>query len=289
MKNELSETNLVLNPDGSVYHLHITANDIANTVILVGNPNRVERVSKHFDQVEKRISHREFVTHTGWFNKNRLTVIGCGIGTDNIDIVLNELYAATHFDPKSRLPTDKPRPLDIIRLGTSGAIQPDIEVGSFLASEYGLGVDGLLYYYDYAFGKEEQRLMDMMRQQINWKEGLAQPYFTTANIDLLERYAKNTTKGVTVAATGFYGPQGRFLKNENPTFNLYESLRKIDLNGKRVTNFDMETAALYGLGKYFGFRCLTLNVIIANRATSTFSKNPGAVVDELIAHFMEHL
>ncbi len=289
MKQPLSETDLVLNPNGSVYHLHLRDEDIADTVILVGNPKRVDRVSKHFDKVEKRIIHREFVTHTGWLKGKRLTVVGCGIGTDNIDIVLNELYAATHFDAKTRLQIDSPRPLDIIRLGTSGAIQPKIEVGTFLASAYGLGVDGLMYYYDADFSEQEKKLAKLLYQQAKWPEGLSVPYFASADSNLLERYAIGISTGITIAATGFYGPQGRFLKNQKPAFNVYESLRKLDLDDNSIANFDMETAALYGLGKYFGFRCITLNVIIANRATQTFSQNPKEDVDRLIAFALKRL
>jgi uridine phosphorylase len=289
MKGPVSETELVLNPDGSVYHLHLKGDDIADTVILVGNPKRVTRVSGHFDTVEKKVANREFVTHIGQRNGKRIAVIGCGIGTDNIDIVLNELYAATQFDSNTRLAINTPRTLDIIRLGTSGAIQPDIEVGSFLASSHGLGVDGLMYYYKYAFSAEERALGDAFAQTVRWPEALATPYFTTADCGLLDTLGTGLQTGITVAATGFYGPQGRFLHPNKPDFNLYDTLRKQEFGKLRVTNFDMETAALYGLGNYFGFRCVTVNVIIANRATETFSNNPKEDVDKLIRFALERL
>lgn len=278
----IPNTELILNPDGSVFHLHLKDEHIADTVLLVGDPGRVALIGKHFSKLEFSISHREFVTQTGWYNGNRITALSSGIGTDNIDIVLNELFAAVNINPKTRLMNEKRRQLHIIRIGTSGALQPYISVGAHVASEFGLGLDGLMYYYNYQFSEAERTLNDAFEEHCVWPEGLAKPYFVRSDNALLEKIGEGMTRGITATGTGFYGPQGRDLRGQDSAVAVSDLLQRVPLGDKRVTNFDMETAGLYGLGRIFGFACLTVNTIIANRVTKEFSKSPHVQVELLI-------
>jgi len=276
-----STTDLVLNPDGSVYHLHLKAEDIADIIILVGDQGRVSQVSRIFHEIEFEKANREFVTHTGFYNGQRISALSTGIGTDNIDIVLNELYAAIHFDPITREQRSSHRKLQLIRIGTSGALQAEDKPGSFLASAFGLGLDGLVHYYNYPNSKTEKALLHNFQKQVHWLDKLAEPYFTTASKQLLELVAHDMKKGITVGGTGFYGPQGRKLGGFGKV-DVEELLSNVDMNGVKVTNFDMETSALYGLGKMFGFDCLTVNAIIANRPKHEFLEDYNSVIDKLI-------
>ena len=283
MENKpIADTELILNPDGSVFHLHLKNENIADTVLLVGDPGRVALIGKHFSHVEHSINHREFVTQTGFYKGKRITALSSGIGTDNIDIVLNELYAAVNINANTRLPNETKGQLRIIRIGTSGALQPDIPVGTHVASAFGLGLDGLMYYYNYPFSEAEKALDVAFGKTCHWPEGLAKPYFVQANQHLLAEIGEEMTRGITATATGFYGPQGRDLRGQNSAVAVNELLQNIDFGDLRITNFDMETAGLYGLGRLFGFECCTVNTIIANRATKEFSKNPQRQVETLI-------
>jgi uridine phosphorylase len=239
-------------------------------------------ISKHFSAIEHSISHREFVTQTGWYNGKRITAMSSGIGTDNIDIVLNELYAAVNINPKTRLLNEKWRQLHIIRIGTSGALQPDIPVGAHVASEFGLGLDGLMYYYNYRFSEAERILNDAFEKHCVWPEGLAKPYFVQGDTAMLEQIGEGMTRGITATGTGFYGPQGRDLRGQLAAVAVSDLLQRVPLGDERITNFDMETAGLYGLGRIFGFACVTVNTIIANRVTKQFSKNPHRQIEVLI-------
>ncbi len=276
-----TETDLVLNADGSVYHLHLKNEHIANKVILVGDQNRVEQISRHFDTMEYRIKNREFITHTGFYNGSRITVISTGIGTDNIDIVLNELYAATHINPENRQLKPEKRKLEIVRIGTSGALQPNIEVGSFVASAFGLGFDGLPYYYNLDFSTSEKALSADFIHQISWPKNLATPYFSEASQALLKQIAFDMVHGITATGTGFYAPQGRNLTS-NKIVDVQQKFQTFRSGERQITNFDMETSALFSLGKMFEFECCTVNAIIANRATKTYLENHSEAVEKLI-------
>lgn len=281
-----SETDLVLNDDGSVYHIHLKNEHIADRIILVGDQNRVAQISCHFDKIEFHVENREFVTHTGFYKGKRITAISTGIGTDNVDIVLNELFAATHISPKTRCLNEQPRNLQIIRIGTSGALQPEILLGSFVAASYGLGLDGLLHYYNFDFNKTETDLAAAFSIQTDWPEKLAKPYFCCVSENLMAKIAYDMQTGITASGTGFYGPQGRNLTSSK-TVDVPGKLAAFRFINFKVTNFDMETSALYGLGKVFGFECLTVNVIIANRATSRYLEEHYTAVDSLIKTVLE--
>lgn len=283
-----SHTDLVLNDDGSLYHIHLKNEHIADTVLLVGDQNRVAQISRHFYEIEYRISNREFITHTGFYKGKRVTAISTGIGTDNVDIVLNELFAATNISPETRGLNQQSRQLQILRIGTSGALLPEVSLGSFMAADYGLGLDGLLHYYNFRFNKMEADLADAFSSQTNWPDKLAKPYFCSASPSLKAKIAHDMQMGITVSGTGFYGPQGRNLTS-GKTVDVQGKLAAFSFNRLQVTNFDMETAAIYGLAKVFGFECLTVNLIIANRATGSFLEERHMAMDDLIKTVLERV
>ena len=285
----MKDSELIINDDGSVYHLKLKPEHIASTVILVGDPGRVERISKHFDEVEHKISNREFHTHTGTYKGVRLTVLASGIGTDNIDIVLNELDAAVNFDLETGQPKPERRSLNIIRIGTSGALHEDIPVGSFVITSYGLGFDGLIYYYPYSFSDEEYDLMLRINEHIDWNENLSKPYLVKGSNEIIERLQKDMVKGVTATASGFYGPQGRKVFLTPSIQDINERLNSFSHKEHRITNFEMETSALYGLGKMLGHKCCTCCAIIANRTRKEYSDDHKAVVGDLIQTVLDRL
>ena len=288
-KDFIPESELVLNNDGSVYHLHLKNEHVADTVILVGDQGRVEQVSKHFDTIEYKIQNREFITHTGLYQGKRITVISTGIGPDNIDIAINELDAAVNIDLENRKYKKEKRVLNIIRIGTSGALQKDIPVDSFVVSEFGLGLEGLVYYYDYLFDEKEAELTEKINSHLNWNPNLSKPYIVKGSSSLIEGIGEGMTRGITATASGFYGPQGRKLrlKLDNPDLN--ERLTSFEHEGHLVTNFEMETSALYGLGALLGHNCCTCCAIIANRITQKYSENHSIVVDDLIKTVLDRL
>ena len=289
MQKYFKESELILNPDGSVYHISLRPEHIAPTVIVVGDQHRVETISKHFQKVEFKIQSREFVTHTGIYKGMPITVLSTGIGTDNIDIVINELDAAVNIDLKKRIPKEKHTSLDIIRLGTSGALQPDIEVDSFVASAHGLGLDGLLNFYRYDEAILEKDLMDAFIKQTDWSEKLPYPYIVKASDKLLNKIAGNLHQGITATASGFFGPQGRELRIPLAYPELNHKIEKFKHNGNVITNFEMETSALYALGKTLGHNTLTVCDIIANRVNRTYSKDYKKSVEELIEYVLEKI
>lgn len=283
------ESELILNEDNSVYHLRLKAEHIADTVILVGDPGRVSQVSGHFDQIYNKIQNREFLTHTGVYKGLPVSVISSGIGTDNIDIVINELDAAINIDPVTRKPNTTKRSLNIIRIGTSGGLQKEISVGSFVLAEYGLGFDGLMHYYQYPYSEEELELTNRITRHLNIYEKLPAPYVTGVSKDLMQCLEPGMIKGITATASGFYGPQGRRLNLEprDPTIN--ERMRNFNFNNQKITNFEMETSALYGLGKMLGHRCCTCCAIIANRLRKDYSNDHAGMVDHLISDVLHKL
>ncbi len=287
MQKYYKESELIINPDGSVYHIKLRPEHIAPTVIVVGDQHRVEAISKYFDHIECKIQSREFVTHTGTYNNTRITVLSTGIGTDNIDIVINELDAAVNIDLEKRTPKESHTSLDIIRLGTSGALQADIEVDTFVASAYGLGLDGLLNFYKYDESLIEQDLVEAFIKQTNWSQRLPYPYIVKASDELLKKVAGDLKSGITATASGFFGPQGRELRIPLAFPELNEKIENFNYNGKVITNFEMETSALYALGKTLGHNTLTVCDIIANRVNRTYSKDYKKSVEKLIQHVLE--
>ncbi len=285
----LGPSELILNADGSIYHLNLFPEDLADTVITVGDPDRVAEVSQFFDTVEIRKSKREFHTHTGTMNGKRLSVISTGIGTDNIDIVLNELDALVNIDFESRTIQSNKKALDIIRIGTSGAIQPDIPVDTFVISEYGLGFDGLLHFYDND-SIQQMELSQAFTKHADWSEHKATPYAVKCDEYLAERLNSNRIRlGITATSAGFYGPQGRKLRLDVQGGNLLEILGSFQYRGRQITNLEMETSGIYGLSRLLGHRAVSMNCILANRSTGEFSPDPKKATEELIGYCLEKI
>ncbi len=271
--NGLPESELILNSDGSVYHLHVKDEHVADTVIVVGDQGRVQQVSSHFDSIDFRVQNREFITHTGCYKGKRITVLSTGIGTDNIDIAINELDAAVNIDAQKRMPKVERRKLRIVRIGTSGALQPDIPVGTQVISEFGLGLDGLIYYYNYEFDNLEKELTDSINDHLQWNRNLSRPYIVRGSESLINLLGKGMMKGITATASGFYGPQGRKLRLVPRDLDMNSRLQSFAFHQYRVMNFEMETSALYGLGNLLQHDCCTCCVVIANRIRKEFSDN----------------
>jgi uridine phosphorylase len=285
---KLSEADLIINPDGSIYHLNLLPEDIADTVITVGDLDRVPEVSKHFDSIELKKGKREFITHTGFIGKKRVTVISTGIGTDNIDIVFNELDALVNIDFKSRTINQELKSLNIIRIGTSGAVQPDIPMGTILASSYGLGFDALMHYYEQNLSKNEEVLLGDISQHFAGIEGV-KPYLTQADEGLLQQFAHDMPTGITATAPGFYAPQGRQVRAKNTVANFIGQLNSFRSAENRITNLEMETAGIYALAKTLGHKALSINAILASRVKFEFSSNPNAIVEKAITTILERI
>ncbi|MEN9857930.1 MAG: hypothetical protein RIT50_52 [Bacteroidota bacterium] len=284
--NPIAASELILNSRGAVYHLDLRPEELAPTVITVGDPDRVKAVSRYFDRIEFTCQHREFITHTGFVGSKRITVLSSGIGPDNIDIVLNELDALVNIDLATRRPKEKLSSLQIIRLGTSGSLQADIPVNSFVASTHGLGIDNLLHFYRLNQNEEESLLIQSFLAQTQLQHQTGQPYISAASASLLKLFTTNFYQGITVTCPGFYGPQGRVLRLGLNNPSLINRLTDFKFGAHRITNFEMETAAIYGLSRLMGHQCLALNVIVANRVTQTFSDNASLHIDRLIQQFL---
>ncbi|TKC09489.1 nucleoside phosphorylase [Pedobacter frigoris] len=288
MQQKLSEADLIINPDGSIYHLNIKPEDLAQTIITVGDPDRISEVSKHFDRIELKKGKREFITHTGYIGQKRITCISTGIGTDNIDIVFNELDALVNIDFNTRLVKSQLTSLDIIRIGTSGAIQPDIPMGTILASSFGLGLDALMQYYIHELSGDEHSILDSFRSDFSHIKGIT-PYLTAADPTLLNTVGKDMEQGITVTAPGFYAPQGRQVRARNAVPNLINLLNRFKYQNHRITNLEMETAGIYAMAKVLGHKALSVNAILASRVNFQFSSEPGKVVDKAIKMVLEKL
>lgn len=286
--NKLSEADLVINTDGSIYHLNLLPEDIADTVITVGDLDRVPEVSKHFDSIEVKKGKREFITHTGYLGKKRITVISTGIGTDNIDIVFNELDALVNIDFTTRTIKNELTSLNIIRIGTSGAIQPDIPMGTILASSFGLGFDSLMQYYQHQLSEKEHNLLDAIKSDFSHIKGIT-PYLTSADENLLKTVGKDMAQGITATAPGFYAPQGRQVRAKNAVPNFISQLNGFKQDQHRITNLEMETAGIYALAKALGHKALSVNAILASRVKFEFSSNPNAIVEKAIKMVLERV
>ena len=279
----IKSSELILNPDGSVFHLRLLPGQIADTIILVGDQGRVEMVSSHFDHVETKVQNREFITHTGSFKGHRISAISTGIGTDNIDIVVNELDALVNVDFDLRKPRTELKKLDLIRLGTSGAIQPEIPLGTYLLTKTAIGFDGLLNYYSWPNNVSNQEFLTSFTEFVNWDPALPKPYVVNADQQLFDLFSGNeVVPGITVSASGFYGPQGRIIRLPLAKSDLNERIANFRYGNEMVTNIEMESSAIYGLASLLGHRALTLCAIIANRATGEFMGDYKGVIAQLI-------
>lgn len=285
----LSESELILNSDGSIYHLNLHPEDIADYIITVGDPERVKMVSDRFDHIELKKGKREFLTHTGTLNNRRISVISTGIGTDNIDIVFNELDALVNIDFESREAKEQPTALNIVRIGTSGAVQPDIPIDSYVLSEMAIGMDGLLHFY-HSDSIENKALATSFSNHLKIYSENVSPYGVEADKNLAKAFASNHIRyGITVTNAGFYGPQGRKMRL-NPFFSDFSAkLQSFEFEGRQITNLEMETAGIYGLAKLLGHRAVSLNAILANRSTGIFSKSPKKTTAQLIEHALERI
>ncbi|UFH45739.1 nucleoside phosphorylase [Flavobacterium galactosidilyticum] len=285
----IKSSELILNPDGSVYHLNLKPENIAHDIIFVGDQNRVEKITQFFDSIEFSTQKREFKTQTGIFKGKRITVMSTGIGPDNIDIVVNELDALVNIDLETKKPKDKLTSLNIIRIGTSGSLQADIPVDSFVMSKFGLGLDNMLrsYLIDEVSNIDME---DAFVNHTNWDPKKGKPYVISCSAKLEKIIESDKMhKGITATAGGFYGPQGRVLRLQIQDENLNSKMDNFQFEGNRITNLEMETGAIYGLSALLGHNALSLNAIIANRASGTFSEDPYKAVDALIAYTLDKL
>lgn len=287
--NHLAASELILNRDGSIYHLNLFPEHIADTVILVGDQDRVEKVTRYFDHVEHVIKKREFHTQTGVFRGKRISVISTGIGTDNIDIVLNELDALVNIDFETRQIKEEKKVLDIVRIGTSGSIQEDIPVDSIVISKLGVGFDNLLHFYN----SEDIQLQDFnqaLEEHLQTHAQNSKPYVVESSPELAMKFmSPEVFEGFTGSNAGFYAPQGRVLRLSLRDVELRDKIATFNYKGKKITNLEMETSAIFGLSKLLGHRALSVNAIIANRATGDFTKDGVKAVDETIKYSLEKL
>lgn len=282
----ISETDLILNPDGSVYHLSLLPKHISDTVLTVGDPGRVYRISEHFDEIEFEMNKREFITHVGRYRGKRVTVISTGIGTDNVEIFFNEIDALVNVDLKTREPKQRRKKLKIIRIGTSGALQEDVPLGSHLVSAYGIGLDNLMNFYDLPMDDKEAGIAHDLQR----KTGLSfMPYVVRGSQDLLQDFGDDMIVGNTVTCPGFYAPQGRVLRVPTRYPKLLEDLSYYHKDDFWLTNFEMETAGYYALARLLGHEALSVNAIVANRIKGKFSKDPNKVVDSLIKKILDKI
>ena len=288
-ENYFAPSELIINEDGSIFHLHLKPQELADKVILVGDPGRVALVASHFDGVECEANNREFRTITGNFKKKRITIVSTGIGCDNIDIVLNELDALANINFETRKENAKLRPLTLVRIGTCGGLQPNTPIGTFIASEKSIGFDGLLNYYanrdklDIAFEKE-------FKKQVNWNPQLGNPYVADADKELLEQIAQDDmVRGVTIACGGFFGPQGRRLRIPLADPQLNEKIVKFEYNRYKITNFEMESSALAGLAQHMGHKAVTCCMVIANRIQKEAYSGYKNTIDGLIKKVLERI
>lgn len=283
----IADSELILNADGSIYHLNLKPEDLAETIIFVGDPDRVGMVSQYFDSIDIRKGKREFITHTGTLRGKRISVISTGIGTDNIDIVLNEIDALVNVDFETKTLREELRSVDIIRIGTSGSVQGNISIGTILASEFAIGFDALMQYYIKTYTEEEEQIKTAIDNQF---DSLSfKPYVGRASKRLLEKFAFDIPKGITMTAPGFYGPQGRCVRSHNVYPDLIQRAGSFAVNGRQITNLEMETAGIYALCNMFGHHAISINAILASRVKEEFSSNPQEVVNKAIRFILDRI
>ena len=290
MQQPIPASQLVLNSEGAIYHLNLHPEQIADDIILVGDPGRVTEIATFFDKIEVKRQNRELVTRTGYFNGKRITVLSTGMGTDNLDIVMNELDALVNIDLKTRVPKETHHALNLIRLGTCGALQPEIEVeDSYVATRYAIGLDGLLYFYERNAEVNEIALRDAFIEQMNYPKNLPKPYAVECSKLLFDQLAQGYYQGVTATAPGFYGPQGRTLRMSLAYPENNRKMENFNYQGWRVCNFEMESSAMYGLGKMMGHNCLTICAVVANRVTEKFAVDYHPYIRKLVLNTLERL
>ena len=287
---QIPPSELILNPDGSIYHLNLRPEQVAQTIILVGDPDRVLRVSRHFDAVEHRVQKREFVTHTGRVGSQRLSVVSTGIGTDNIDIVLNELDALVNIDLENRRVKPELTTLDFVRIGTSGSMSRDVGVDEFLISEMAIGLESLLHFYPHQLSEREENLQHRFLEFAE-KQGVKLNCYTAgANLELVEILAAGQKRGITLTSPGFYGPQGRTLRLGSILGKaFFDQCAAFSFEGLHLTNFEMESSGIFALARLLGHRAVSCNAIIANRVKNEFSQQPKVTVNRLIEWVLERL
>ena len=287
--NRIPESELIIDNRGAIYHIGARPEEIADTIILVGDPDRVKVVSKHFDSIEFQTQHREFIMHTGYIGKKRISVLSTGIGPDNIDIAMNEIDALVNIDFETRTIKPTLRSVHIIRLGTSGALQKEVAIDSFVAGTHGLGFDNVMHYYETQKTAEESEIIEAFKTHTGLTSGNVIPYIFTGSNELINLFSKNYHQGITAACPGFYGPQGRILRLPLAYKGLIDKLTSFRFGNHHIANFEMESSAIYGLGKLLGHHCISLNAIIANRVIQEFSKDSGKAVENLIKQSLEIL
>ena len=287
----IEESELIINSRGAIYHINLRPEEMADTIITVGDPDRVKEVSKHFDVIEVEQQHREFISHTGYVGKKRISVLSTGIGPDNIDIVLNEVDALANIDFATRTINPELKQLTIFRLGTSGSLQEEIPVDSLVAGSHAIGLDNLMHYYRLENNDEEQQIYTSFVNHTQL-DGDIKPYIATASAALLKEFVDGFYQGITVTCPGFYGPQGRILRMGLANPFLIERLTSYRFGSRFISNFEMESSAIYGMSKVLGHQCISLNTIVANRIAKQFSKDGAKSVENLIVKalgIIEHI
>ncbi len=287
--NILPKSELVLNSDGSVYHLNLKDEQLAETIILVGDPSRVEKISKRFDSIESVVSKREFITHTGYLGLKRLSVVSTGIGPDNIDIVVNELDACKNIDPETRLTKPNKTSLEFIRLGTCGSLQENIEPGQLVFSSKAIGLDNLMHFYQYFQEVSQEYLAEKFRQDVLQNSDLIKPYVCNASESLLTKLIDKEHCGITITSPGFYGPQGREVHLPPRFKNIMMKASAFKYLEEQILNFEMETSAIYGLSSLLGHQALSISTVLAGRMSGQFSLNPTADVENMIETMLERI
>jgi len=286
---QMKQTELIVNPDGSIFHLHLLPGDIAENIIIVGDPGRVEMIAQMLEPVRVRKSNREFSTVTGSYHDLEITVISSGIGTDNIDIVMNELDALVNINLATGVAVDEPRSLSFVRIGTAGGLQEDIPAGSFVATGKAVGFDGVLHFYEGYEWCIDHMFADALASHLDWPDTLPYPYVVDADPVLLDRVASGMRKGVTISSPGFYGPQGRRLRLEPFDSELNENIRSFRFRGEAITNYEMESSAIYGLAKLLNHKALTVCLVIGNRVTGEFLSDYKPAMKTLVQQVLDAL
>lgn len=290
MNQPIPASQLVLNSEGTVYHLGLHPDELADDVILVGDPGRVDTIASRFEKIEVKRQNRELWSRTGYYNGKRITVLSTGMGTDNLDIVMNELDTLANIDLTTRMPKETHRTLNLIRLGTSGALQADIPVeDSYVATRYAIGLDGLLYFYKGNEKVNELSMRDAFIEQMDYPKDLPMPYVVEGSQELFEKLGQGYFQGLTATAPGFYGPQGRTLRMQLAYPENNHKIEAFHYQGWRVCNFEMESSALYGLGKMMGHRCLTICAVIANRVSEKFCTEYHPYINKLITNTLDRI
>jgi uridine phosphorylase len=289
LHENLATSELVLNNDGSIYHLHLKPEDIAEKIILVGDPGRVEKVSALFDSIDFRMSNREFITHTGYYKGTRITALSTGIGIGNIDIVVNELDALVNINLKTRVLVDKPRHLQLIRIGTSGGLQENLEPGTFILSRMSCGFDGLMHYYRDSESVCNKDIEHSFINHTGWDQRRPKPYFVKSSDSLFNKLNKNVLSGITITSPGFYGPQGRMLRLPVIDIDLNNKIHSFEYNGMKIMNYEMESSALFALSTLLGHQSVTICAVIANRISGKFIRDYEPVIHKLLKYTLDSI